>query len=199
MDATGFRAPGTLDPRALPTEVDRTFRRRTLQGEVHDEAASLLGGVAGHAGLFSTAGDLARVAFLLTNGGAAYGHRFFSPATIDLFTRRARPIGEFPAALGWISNRPAAEGYSSSGRRMGPRAFGHTGFTGTSIWIDPDSDLWVILLTNRTYPERSESSISRVRPAVADLAVEAFEKGQAPGTTATDVRYTGAAQKHPYD
>ena len=199
MDATGFRAPGTLDPRALPTEVDRTFRRRTLQGEVHDEAASLLGGVAGHAGLFSTAGDLARVAFLLTNGGAAYGHRFFSPATIDLFTRRARPIGEFPAALGWIAHRPASEGYSSSGRRMGPRAFGHTGFTGTSIWIDPDSDLWVILLTNRTYPERSESSISRIRPAVADLAVEAFEKGQAAGTTATDVRYTGAAQKHPYD
>jgi CubicO group peptidase (beta-lactamase class C family) len=195
MDATGFRAAGTLDPRALPTEVDDTFRRRTLQGEVHDEAASLLGGVAGHAGLFSTAPDLARVAFLLTNGGRAYGHRFFSPATIDLFTRRARPVGEFPAALGWVANRPASEGYSSSGRRMGPRAFGHTGFTGTSIWIDPDSGLWVILLTNRTFPERGPTAIARVRAAVADLAAEALAKGRAAGTTAADIRYTGAVQK----
>jgi beta-glucosidase-like glycosyl hydrolase/CubicO group peptidase (beta-lactamase class C family) len=199
MTDTGFRAPGTLDTRALPTEVDRTFRRRTLQGEVHDEAASLLGGVAGHAGLFSTAPDLARVAFLLTSGGAAYGHRLVEPATVDLFTRRARPEGEFPAALGWIATRPRAEGYSSAGYRMGPRAFGHTGFTGTSMWIDPDTGLWVILLTNRTYPERSESAISRVRPAVADLAVEAFEKGTSQayrlGTSATDARYT--APIHP--
>jgi beta-glucosidase-like glycosyl hydrolase/CubicO group peptidase (beta-lactamase class C family) len=194
MDDTGFRAPGTLDARALPTEIDETFRRRTLQGEVHDEAASLLGGVAGHAGLFSTAGDLARVAFLLTNGGTAYGHRLFSPATVETFTRRARPAGEFPAALGWIATRPAAEGYSSAGHRMGPRAFGHTGFTGTSIWIDPDTGLWVILLTNRTYPQRGESAISAVRPTVADLAVEAFEKGSPHayhrGTTASDARYT---------
>ncbi len=203
MAATGFRTPGTLDPRALPTENDRTFRRRLLQGEVHDEAASILGGVAGHAGLFSTVGDLARVAFLLTNGGEAYGRRFFSPATIDLFIARARPVGEYPAALGWMTNRPASEGTSSSGRRMGPRAFGHTGFTGTSIWIDPDTGLWVILLTNRTYPDRSTNEMARVRPAVADLAVEAFEKGRAArgedGTAASEARYTGPVSDSPPD
>ena len=200
MSDTGFRVSGTLDPRAIPTEIDETFRRRTLQGEVHDEAASLLGGVAGHAGLFSTGPDLARVAFMLTNGGSAYGHRFFSPETMDLFTRRARPVGEYPAALGWVANRPASEGYSSSGRKMGPRAFGHTGFTGTSIWIDPDSGVWVILLTNRTYPDRGPTAISRIRPAVANLAVEAFAKGIAAealgGTTALDARYTGAVHEY---
>ncbi len=174
MADTGFRTVGTLDGRALPTERDRVFRRRALQGEVHDETASLLGGVAGHAGLFSTGPDLARLAFVLTNGGEAYGHRFFSQASIDTFTARARPVGEFPAALGWIAMRPASEGYSSGGHRLGPRAFGHTGFTGTSLWVDPDSGLWVILLTNRTWPTRGKSAIARVRVAVADLAAEAL-------------------------
>ncbi len=176
MADTGFRPVGTVDPRALPTERDRTFRRRTLQGEVHDETASLLGGVAGHAGLFSTAPDLARLARLLTSGGEAYGHRFFSPATIDTFTTRARPAGEFPAALGWIATRPASEGYSSGGKRLGPRAFGHTGFTGTSLWIDPRTGLWVILLTNRTWPTRGESAIARVRAEVADLAASSIRE-----------------------
>ncbi|MEM1041517.1 MAG: glycoside hydrolase family 3 N-terminal domain-containing protein [Bacteroidota bacterium] len=173
MTDTGFRSVGTVDPQALPTEVDRTFRGRALQGEVHDETASLLGGVAGHAGLFSTAPDLARLARLLTNGGEAYGRRFFSAATVGAFTARARPVGEFPAALGWAAWRPLAEGYSSGGTRLGPRAFGHTGFTGTSLWIDPDTGLWVVLLTNRTWPERSASRIGAVRARVADLAVEA--------------------------
>ncbi len=174
MTDTGFRAVGTVDERALPTEIDWAFRGRAIQGEVHDETASLLGGIAGHAGLFSTAADLARLAHLLTNGGEAYGQRFFSQATIDTFTKRARPVGEFPAALGWLAMRPASEGYSSGGTRLGPRAFGHTGFTGTSLWIDPDTELWVILLTNRTWPERGETAIGRVRATVADLAAEAL-------------------------
>ena len=200
MADTGFRRTGTLDPLARPTEIDTGFRGRVLRGEVHDEAASILGGVAGHAGLFSTAPDLARLAFLLTSGGEAYGRRFFSQATLDTFTARARPSGEFPAALGWIVNRPAAEGYSSAGRRMGPRAFGHTGFTGTSLWIDPGTKLWVILLTNRTYPRRGENVLTRLRPAVADLVVEAFEKGRAAGGTGVEqARYTGPVLTQPPD
>jgi len=199
MADTGFRAVGTVDPRALPTEIDEVFRGRTIQGEVHDEKAALLGGVAGHAGLFSTAPDLARLAFLLT-GGEAYGRRFFAPETVEAFTRRARPEGEYPAALGWLAHRPPVEGYSSGGQRMGPRAFGHTGFTGTSLWIDPDTKLWVILLTNRTYPQRAVSAIPEVRAAVADLAVEAFEKGRAAaGTRPEKGRYTGPVSTQPPD
>ena len=200
MADTGFRAVGTVDPRALPTEIDETFRGRTIQGEVHDEKAALLGGVAGHAGLFSTAPDLARLAFLLTGGGKAYGRRFFAPETVETFTRRARPEGEYPAALGWLAHRPPVEGYSSGGQQMGPRAFGHTGFTGTSLWIDPDTKLWVILLTNRTYPHRAASAIPEVRAAVADLAVEAFEKGRAAaGTRPERGRYTGPISTQPSD
>lgn len=188
MASTGFREVGAYDPRALPTEIDEAFRRRVIQGEVHDETASLLGGVAGHAGLFSTAPDLARLAFLLARGGEAYGQRVFSEETLRLFTTRVSPPGAYPTALGWLAHRPPEEGFSSAGRRLGPRAFGHTGFTGTSLWVDPESGLWVILLTNRTFPRRAESRIGGVRAAVADLAAEALEAG----TEAFEARFTGA-------
>ena len=175
LDATGFRRIGTRDTTAAPTETDRTFRRRTLQGEVHDETASLLGGVAGHAGLFSTAEDLARVAAMLAEGGSLYGQRFVQPETIRRFTRRTSEPGVYPVALGWMTSRPADEGFSSSGTRMGARAYGHTGFTGTSLWTDPDTGVWVVLLTNRTFPERGPTDIGRVRAALADLAALAPE------------------------
>ena len=172
MDTTGFRPVGTPDTTTAPTEIDASFRMHTVQGEVHDETASLLGGVAGHAGLFSTASDLARLAAMLTSGGALDGRQFLDARTIDLFTTRTSTRGEYPIALGWMTSRPASEGFSSAGTKMGPRAFGHTGFTGTSIWIDPESGLWLVLLTNRTYPERGPSTIGQVRAAAADLVAE---------------------------
>ena len=167
MDATGFRPAGTVDRTAAPTERDRTWRGRTLQGEVHDEAASVMGGVAGHAGLFSTAEDLATFGFLLANGGEAGGTRLFRRTTLDAFTERVPLRGTYPMALGWMV-RPTGGGYSSSGSRFGPRSFGHTGFTGTSIWVDPDQDLFVVLLTNRVHPTRRNGR--GVRDARADLA-----------------------------
>ena len=106
----------------------------------------------------------------MANGGEAYGRRYFRPETIQLFTRRVSSRGRYPMALGWMSWRSQNEGSSSAGRFFGPRSFGHTGYTGTSIWIDPDEALFVILLTNRAFPTRRNSRIRNVRPAFADAA-----------------------------
>ena len=173
MDHTGFRRSGTVDRTAAPTERDRTWRGRTLQGEVHDEAASVMGGVAGHAGLFSTAEDLATFGFLLANGGEAGGTRLFRRTTLDAFTERVPLRGTYPMGLGWMV-RPEGGGYSSSGSRFGPRSFGHTGFTGTSIWVDPDQDLFVVLLTNRVHPTRRTRGIATARADLADAVAGAI-------------------------
>ena len=169
MDRTGFRAVGVRDPDAAPTEVDRVWRGRTLQGEVHDEAASVFGGVAGHAGLFSTASDMARFGFALANGGEGYGTRLFRRTTLDQFTERVRLRSTYPTGLGWMVNY----GETSAGAEFGPRSFGHTGFTGTSIWVDPDQALFVVLLTNRVHPTRRNTRIREVRPALADAVAGA--------------------------
>jgi CubicO group peptidase (beta-lactamase class C family) len=169
MRDTLFRPPAGLRPRIAPTEVD-PWRGRLVHGEVHDENAFALGGVAPHAGLFATAADLARFAQMLLNGGILDGRRIVSRETVDLFTRRAGIPGS-DRALGWDTK--SAEG-SSAGTLFSPRSFGHTGFTGTSIWIDPERQLYVILLTNRVYPTRENNLIREARPAVADAVVRAL-------------------------
>jgi CubicO group peptidase (beta-lactamase class C family) len=171
MDDTGFRDVGTPDTTVVPTEVDDLFRNRLIQGEVHDETAWILGGVAGHAGLFSTAEDLATFAYMMVNEGRIYGEAFLQPETIRLFTTRVDPDAH-SRALGWDTK--SLEGYSSAGQYFGPRSFGHTGFTGTSMWVDPDADLFVILLTNRVYPTRENSKHRAVRARLADLAYQAI-------------------------
>lgn len=166
MRRTLFRPPAALWPRIAPTEND-PWRRRMVRGEVHDENAFAMGGVAPHAGLFSTAGDLARFAQTMLNGGVLDGHRIVSRETVEIFTRRAG-VPDSDRALGWDTR--SAEG-SSAGTLFSPRSFGHTGFTGTSLWIDPDRQLYVILLTNRVHPTRENNLIREVRPAVADAVV----------------------------
>ncbi len=170
MDATGFRGVNVRDPLAAPTEYDGSWRGRTLQGEVHDEAASVFGGVAGHAGLFSTASDMARFGFVLANGGEGYGTRLFRRTTIDRFTERVRLQSTYPTGLGWMVNY----GETSAGSEFGPRSFGHTGFTGTSIWVDPEQEMFVVLLTNRVHPSRRNRRIRDVRPALADAVAGAI-------------------------
>ncbi|MEL6616059.1 MAG: serine hydrolase domain-containing protein, partial [Bacteroidota bacterium] len=168
MSDTEFRAVGSRDLRAAPTERDTLWRQRLLQGEVHDEAAALFGGVSGHAGLFSTARDMARFGFTMANGCTGYGHRLASGETLERFTRRVSAPGSHAMGLGWML-APSARGEAEPmGRRMGPRTFGHTGFTGTSIWIDPDEDLFIVLLTNRIYPTRERRGIRAVRADLAD-------------------------------
>jgi CubicO group peptidase (beta-lactamase class C family) len=143
-----------------------TFRGRIIQGEVQDENASVLGGVAGHAGLFSTSEDLARFAQMLLNTGAP----LLRPETVELFTRRqSEPIGT-TRTLGW--DTPSNP--SQSGKYLGARSFGHLGYTGTSLWIDPDRQLSITLLTNRTWPDCSNQAIKQVRPEFHDAIVEAL-------------------------
>jgi CubicO group peptidase (beta-lactamase class C family) len=173
MVHSGFRPAGAgSDPDIVPTELDDYFRHKLMQGEVHDETAFILGGTAGHAGLFSTAEDLARFATMIANMGQLDGRQFLQPETIRLFTTRVDPTGKHTRALGWDTRN--FEGYSSAGQYFGPRSFGHTGFTGTSLWIDPDVGLFVILLTNRVYPTRLNQGHVPVRPVLADIAYLTF-------------------------
>jgi len=151
--------------RIAPTEVD-PWRQRHLRGEVHDENAFALGGIAAHAGLFSTAADLSRLARMYLQYGQLDGARVLDSATIVRFTGRPDlPLSS--RALGW--EKPS--GSNSAGHRMSAEAFGHTGFTGTSLWIDPAQDVFVMLLTNRVNPTRENRGIAQVRIGVADAVL----------------------------
>jgi len=149
-----------------PTADDRSFRNRIIQGEVQDENASVLGGVAGHAGLFSTAQDLARFAHAVLHGGRP----ILRPETVAFFTRRESAPPGTSRALGW--DTPSTP--SQSGKYFGSRSFGHLGYTGTSLWIDPDRQLSITLLTNRTWPDCSSQLIKQVRPRFHDAVIEAL-------------------------
>ena len=172
MSATRYRPPPSWRDRIAPTETDTAFRHRALRGEVHDENAGRLGGVSGHAGLFSNAIDLSRFAAMLLAGGAWDSLQLIRAETVAEFTQRQGVPPGSSRALGW--DTPADSGYTSAGAKLSRRAFGHTGFTGTSLWMDPDRDLFIILLTNRVHPTRANTAILRVRPRVADLVVEAL-------------------------
>ncbi len=161
MNDTFFRPPAEVRGRTAPTEVAPP-RGYPLRGEVHDENAYVLGGVAGHAGLFSTAADLSIFAQTLLNGGAYRGVRVFSENTVRLFTRRAAGT----RALGWDT----CGGNSSCGEIMTESAFGHTGFTGTSLWLDPEQRMFVLLLTNRVYDARAARPARVIADVRADLA-----------------------------
>lgn len=166
MRDTGYNPDPWLKARIAPTEVDTVFRHTHVHGYVHDENAWAMGGVAGHAGLFSSGRDLAVFAQMLLNGGEYNGRRILKPATIARWTAPQGPGSS--RALGW--DTPSKD--SSAGQYFSPRSFGHTGFTGTSLWVDPQKDLFVILLTNRVNPTRQNTRIAPLRRAVAD-AVQA--------------------------
>ena len=168
MRSTMFRPGPTLHSRIAPTEA------RVARGEVHDRNASALGSVAGHAGLFATAGDLATFAQVMLDSGSAGGTRLFAGSTVAEFTRP----GAGWRGLGWET----CYGGGSCGHHLSPRAFGHTGFTGTSMWIDPDRDLFVIVLTNWIHGRASGgvapvAILQDVRGDVADLAALAISDG----------------------
>ena len=167
MAHTLFNPPASLKEAIPPTVDDWTFRNHIVQGEVQDENASVLGGVAGHAGLFAAAGDLAILAHAMLNGGEP----ILRPDTVALFTRREDSPPGTSRALGW--DTPSAP--SQSGRYFSPGSFGHLGYTGTSLWIDPRKQLSVTLLTNRTWPNCENQAIKEVRPRFHDAVVEALE------------------------
>jgi beta-N-acetylhexosaminidase len=164
-----FTPTTKMHSRIAPTEYDATYRKKLMWGEVHDENAWAMGGVAGHAGLFATAGDIAIFAQTILNGGI-YGHyRVAQRSTIDEFTTRHQ-IGNSARAIGWdVPTSP-----STSGHYFSATSFGHTGFTGTSIWVDPERHLFVILLTNRVNPTRANEKIRQARPALHDAVFHAL-------------------------
>ncbi len=166
MRETQFRPPRTLWARVAPTEVDTVWRKRQVRGEVHDENAYALGGVSSHAGLFSTARDLARFARMMLGGGTLDGATIVAPETIARFTRVQDPALSH-RALGWET----PNGKNSGGHLLSPPAFGHTGFTGTSLWIDPANNVFILLLTNRVNPTRERTGIAGVRVALADAVM----------------------------
>ncbi|PYO89871.1 MAG: hypothetical protein DMD58_08240 [Gemmatimonadetes bacterium] len=164
MTSTRYLPPESWRRRIAATENDTVFRHRVLRGEVHDENAGRLGGVSGHAGLFSTAPDLARFATWLLR------LRTIDSLHVRDFTHKQGIPPGSSRALGW--DTPSEN--SSAGTKMGPNAFGHTGFTGTSIWFDPDRNLFIVLLTNRVNPTRANTKIFQVRRRVADLVNDAL-------------------------
>jgi beta-glucosidase-like glycosyl hydrolase/CubicO group peptidase (beta-lactamase class C family) len=164
-----FNPPPSLRAEIPPTEDDQTFRMRLVHGEVHDQNAWAMGGIAGQAGLFSTAAGVAAFAQMILNGGIYSHHRIVSRATVDIFTARVT-IGKSARTLGWdVPVDPAATGHFFS-----PHSFGHYGYTGTSLWIDADRGLFIILLTNRINPTVENIQIRKIRPALHDAVFEAL-------------------------
>lgn len=171
--------PGSLDSSARARVVVRAaatercdWRGRLVRGEVHDENCAAMGGVAGHAGLFGTAKAVAKFGRAVLD--AALGRGAFLPR--DLIERALTPTAGSTRMLGWDGKSPAQ---SSAGRRMSPHAFGHLGFTGTSLWCDPERDVVVALLTNRVCPTRANEKIRAFRPAFHDAVLSAVDGARA--------------------
>jgi CubicO group peptidase (beta-lactamase class C family) len=175
MQETGFTPAQSMVWRTAPTEYD-PWRQRHVRAEVHDENAFRLGGVSGHAGLFSSGRDLTIFAQMMLRGGERNGVRIVPTATLQQFTT-VQDSALSHRALGWET----PSGNNSAGHNLSPQAFGHTGFTGTSLWMDPGRDLFVILLTNRVNPTRENRRIGSVRIALADAVTAAADVAR--GTT----------------
>jgi serine-type D-Ala-D-Ala carboxypeptidase len=155
-------------PQGATHQPRSTFRKKIIQGEVQDENASILGGISAHAGLFSTAEDLAKFAHVMLNQGKP----ILRPETVALFTRRESAPAGTSRALGW--DTPSTP--SQSGKYFSPNSYGHLGYTGTSLWIDPTRQLSITLLTNRTWPDCSNQTIKQVRPKFHDAIIEALKQ-----------------------
>lgn len=177
MVTTGFKPRERFDAdRMVPTETEKYFRRQTMQGDVHDEGSSLFGGVAGHAGLFSDAYDLAMLYQMLLNGGEFNGNRYLKPETISLFTAYHSKVSR----RGYGFDKPEKDNairkdpYPAS--RVSPETFGHTGFTGTCVWVDPKYNIVYVFLSNRVYPTRDNNKLSQlsIRGKIQDAIYRAL-------------------------
>jgi CubicO group peptidase (beta-lactamase class C family) len=183
LSTTGFlprkRFPAS---RIMPTEYDTIFRKQLIRGDVHDPGAAMLGGVSGHAGLFSDAADLAVLLQLFLNNGEYGGKQYFLPSTIKEFTRVQFPANGNRRALGFDKPTLNAMSDGPSCKSVSPKSFGHSGFTGTYIWADPENRLSYIFLSNRVYPDASNEKIvamnirTRIHQAMYDILEAAYVK-----------------------
>lgn len=165
MASTMFTPPGDLHYRIAPTEQDTLWNLDIPRPLVHDHNTALLGGIAGQAGLFSTTGDLARFVTMYMQGGTLEGIEYLKSSTTRKFSRRYSD----DRALGW--DMRSKDGKSSSGDYFSKKSYGHLGFTGTSIWIDPKKDLAIIVLTNRVYPTAENRKIREFRPRLHNTVI----------------------------
>jgi CubicO group peptidase (beta-lactamase class C family) len=170
MNSTFYNPVESIKLFCAPTETDNYWRMKTLQGEVHDETSAMLNGVAGHAGLFSTAKDISKLMSVLMNKGLLNNEQFIKQSTIELFTKKYS--SENTRAFGWDTKSDSG---SSAGKYFGKKSFGHTGYTGTSIWADPERNLFVIFLTNRVYPTRENTKILKIRPQLHNAVIKCLE------------------------
>lgn len=168
MNNTMYHPSKDLKYRCVPTEIDTVWRHRLIQGEVHDERAAMLNGIAGHAGLFSTTEDLSKFVMMYLNNGIFKGKKILDPKLISEWTTKQSDQSD--RGIGWDTK--SMKGYSSAGNYFSRNSFGHTGFTGTSIWVDKNTKLFVILLTNRVYPTRANRKIIDFRPILQDEIYE---------------------------
>ena len=172
MYNTGFNITDKKSAQNIaPTEITNDYRRIPIKGTVHDPNAALLGGVAGHAGLFSNAWDLVKLLQMNLNKGLYDDIRFFSPQTIDFFSKKQSTISH--RGLGW--NKPSTDDGSVS-QYASPSTYGHTGFTGTAVWVDPEKELIYIFLSNRVYPSAENNKIikNRTRKRIHDVVYESM-------------------------
>ena len=170
MSSTMFNPPSEILPRIAPTEHDAKWPLTSPRPLVNDQNAALLGGAAGHAGLFTTTGDLCTMVRMLMNEGRYGGKSYIRPETVRMFLKKS----ESPRAIGWDMVTPG--GSSSAGTRFSSSSWGHLGYTGTSIWVDPEKELAVILLSNRVWPKETNIRIRKFRPILHDTVVECLEK-----------------------
>jgi uncharacterized protein YbbC (DUF1343 family)/CubicO group peptidase (beta-lactamase class C family) len=188
MKETRFKPPATLRPRIAPTQYQHGDRGKMLWGEVHDATAYNMGGVAGHAGLFSTADDLTIFAQMLLNGGSYKRARILSPLTVEKMTSPQSPPDKMVVrGLGWDLDSPFA---SNRGELFGIGSFGHVGFTGTSIWIDPVTKTFIIILTNRVHPD-GKGDVGPLRENIATLVAAALGPASAEQVLASRRSLTG--------
>jgi CubicO group peptidase (beta-lactamase class C family) len=179
MEDTRYRPPPSLLHRIAPTEFD-PWRGRVVRGEVHDENCYFVGGVTGHAGLFGTASDLAIYGQMMANGGVYDGRRYVRTETIQVWTKPAELVSASSRAVGW-DTAPVPASPLGQGSSM---AFWHTGFTGVSLWIDPERELVAILLTNRIHPTRENQQIYELRPEFHRAVNEAVIGAENPSASA---------------
>jgi uncharacterized protein YbbC (DUF1343 family)/CubicO group peptidase (beta-lactamase class C family) len=188
MKDTRFKPSPSLRSRIAPTQYQHGKKGKILWGEVHDPVAYHMGGVAGHAGLFSTADDLARFAQTLLNGGTTKGLRILSPLTVEKMTIPQTPPNKMVLrGLGWDIDSPFT---SNRGELFPVGSYGHTGFTGTSIWIDPVSKTYIILLTNRVHPD-GKGDVGSLRSQIATLVASALKPVSAEQILSTHRSLTG--------
>jgi CubicO group peptidase (beta-lactamase class C family) len=156
-----------------PTEIDEKFRGSMLVGYVHDQGAAMHGGVAGHAGLFSNANDLAKLGQMWLQKGSYGGQQFFKPETIELFTQKQYDSNR--RGLGW--DKPTVSEWNGpTSLYASPKTFGHTGFTGTAVWVDPEFDLVFVFLSNRVYPDMLNTKLltGNIRPRIQDIIYQSI-------------------------